>query len=632
MMTLHNNNTDFGFYFEEAGMSAVQGATSSSEEHFKEVGMAEALVREMGQNSLDARLPGSKQPVRMEFELRKLDVGEIPDFQTLQQHILAADDATRDIDEANDRLTVAGKAAQEPELYVLRIGDYGTTGLTGQEDDDSNDSPLIALTRSRGISAGKVGKGGSFGVGAATGALSSAIRTVLWTSLPFDSSQVVFAGQSQLATHTLNGVKRGPDGFYINRAVRPRFEYLRSPDPLGSFEPRTEPGTDTYILGYLDAENDSALHSIREAFIKNFFVAIDRGLLEVKGISGDSSWELNSKTIEDVIVGFDDVYPFYKALKNEPYVKQFEGLGEFKLYMEFDDSLPKKLDTLAMRAPLMRVTSYTHTSIRAKFAAVFICEDEPGNSRLRKLEPPAHDKWAGERATYGKQLIGKVKNFIKEALKSQLNDEVGEEIHLSEMERLLPAGFDMGPTSFSNQSGRPESQDDSALESSRIHGDTAPIVARTSKTPKYRVAMNKAAISGGDQEGMAGRLGGTGKQRNKGGNLPTESQAGDGTNKIPGENLSMRSWTESESGDILVVLRAATPISGSITLVALSDGGAPERDFNLPIRSVEAVSGANTQSLKTDGNTIEGIQIDETLSVTLRLKLSTNDRYRLGIL
>lgn len=631
-MTEHKTDPDFGFYFETAGMSAVQGATSSSEEHFKEVTMAEALAREMGQNSLDARLPNSEAPVRMEFELRKVDVREIPDYGTLREHILAADEATREIDVANDRLSVAGAAAKQEELYVLRIGDYGTTGLTGQEDDDTNDSPLVALTRSRGISAGKDGKGGSFGVGAATGALASAIRTVLWTTLPHDSPQVVFAGQSQLATHILDGIKRGPDGFFINRASRPHFEYLRSPDPVSSFPARTEPGTDTYILGYLDAEKDKALHSIRDAFIRNFFVAIDRGLLEVKGMSGDGCWELNSKTIGDVILGYEDVAPFYQALKNEPIVDYVDGLGNFQLFVEFDDRLSKKLDTIVMRSPLMRVTSYSHTSIRAKYAAVFICEDEPGNTRLRKLEPPAHDKWSDKRADGGKQLVAKVKNFIKEALKSQLDEEIGEEIHVSEMDRLLPAGLDVGQAKSSDINGRPETPEDGSAESSQVHGSSNPTAARIVKKAKYRVSIDQNAVGGGTEEGRSGRTGGSGKVSEKGGDVPTPSEKGDGSGKIPGDQLTMRSWTESDSGDILLVLRSEKPINGSITLVPLSDGGTPERDFKLPIEHVELENDSQRTQLEVQGNTIEGIRIGENLSLTLRLRLSTNERFRLGIL
>ena len=625
-------DTDFGFYFERAGLNAVQGPTSSAEEHFKEVGMAEALVREMGQNSLDAKNPGSDKPVRMEFELRRLKAGEIPGYNELRKHVIAADEATRHIDKSNDRLAIAAEAAKQNELYVLRIGDYGTTGLTGREDDDSSDSPLVALTRARGISAGKVGKGGSFGVGAATGALSSAVRTVLWMSLPHDSDEVVFAGQSQLATHELDGERRGPDGFFIDRSDLSRFRYLRSPDPLGSFGPRVEHGTDTYILGYLSADADPQLMEIRDAFIRNFFVAIDRGLLEVKGITPNSSWTLDEKSLADAVMSFPDIFPFYKALKNEPYTENIDGMGQLKLFMEFDDALPKKLDTKAMRAPLMTVTSFVHHSIRAKYAAIFLCEDEPGNTKLRKLEPPAHDKWVVNRGDGGTATVSKVKEFIKRGLKTQLKEEVGEEIKVAEMDKLLPAGLGATGSRALDISGRPEGVDDSTSESSSVHGSEDPTIAKISERKKVRIGTHKSAIGGGDEIGRAGRRGkGNGKKRSTGGNEPTGVESGDGAARLVDVNFQMRSWTESQTGDIIVKLRAEEAASGDITIAALSEGGAPE-SFTLPISSVYLEDSDRQTKLDFKGNTIKGVTINaDTLTATLRIRLSTSDRFRLGV-
>lgn len=628
-----SQDKNFGFYFEKAGLNAVQGPTSSAEEHFKEVGMAEALVREMGQNSLDAKLPGSNQPVRMEFELRRLNTGEIPGYAELRQHVIAADEATRDIDKANDRLAIAAEAARQSELYVLRIGDYGTTGLTGKEDDASSDSPLVALTRARGISAGKVGKGGSFGVGASTGALASAIRTVLWMSLPYDSDEVVFAGQSQLATHELDGVRRGPDGFFIDRSDLSRFRYLRSPDPLGSFGARVEKGTDTFILGYLAADADPHLMDIRDAFIRNFFVAIDRGLLEVKGITPDSSWTLDRHALADAVMSFPDIFPFYKALKNEPYTETVDGLGELKLFMEFDDALPKKLDTKAMRAPLMTVTSFVHHSIRAKYAAIFLCEDEPGNTKLRKLEPPAHDKWVANRAEGGAATVSKVKEFIKRGLKTQLKEEVGEEIKVADMEKLLPAGLGATGSRALDITGRPEGVGESTGESSSVHGSEDPAIAKISERKKVRIGTHRSAIGGGDEMGRAGRRGkGDGREKSKGGNEPTGVESGDGAARLVDVDFRMRSWTESHTGDIIIKLRSDEAAAGDITITALSEGGAPE-SFTLPISSVSLEGPDGPIELSFDGNTIKGVSIDaETLAATLRIRLSTTERFRLGVI
>ena len=96
-----NDSPNYGFYFNEAGLSTSQGATASAEEHFKDTTLEESLVREMAQNSLDAKVPNSEGPVRMEIELRWVHKSEIPDFEELKKHIEAAYESNKD--QENDR-------------------------------------------------------------------------------------------------------------------------------------------------------------------------------------------------------------------------------------------------------------------------------------------------------------------------------------------------------------------------------------------------------------------------------------------------------------------------------------------------------------------------------------------------
>ena len=93
----------------------------------------------------------------------------------------------------------------------------------------------------------------------------------------------------------------------------------------------------------------------------------------------------------------------------------------------------------------------------------------------------------------------------------------------------------------------------------------------------------------------------------------------------------MRSWTESQTGDIIVKLRAEEAASGDITIAALSEGGAPE-SFTLPISSVYLEDSDRQTKLDFKGNTIKGVTINaDTLTATLRIRLSTSDRFRLGV-
>src|SRR5947208_1419663 len=71
--------------------------------------------------------------------------------------------------QGHDRMLAARDFANRGAVTVLRISDYGTTGLRGSESVNDSRSPLSALTRGAGISANDGARGGSFGIGSAVG-------------------------------------------------------------------------------------------------------------------------------------------------------------------------------------------------------------------------------------------------------------------------------------------------------------------------------------------------------------------------------------------------------------------------------------------------------------------------------
>ena len=81
-------------------------------------------------------------------------------------------------------------AAHQPTVQVLRIGHYGTRGLTGSESREDPKSPLSTLTRGVGVSSNNGGRGGSFGIGSAVAMVGSAMRTVAYVSLPHDAAEI----------------------------------------------------------------------------------------------------------------------------------------------------------------------------------------------------------------------------------------------------------------------------------------------------------------------------------------------------------------------------------------------------------------------------------------------------------
>lgn len=625
----------FGFYFEEARRSRSQGAVASEEEHFEGSSAEKSVARELGQNSLDAIDLEGDGVVRMVFELCEMSTAAIPDIDSLRQHLVSVAEATKGT-KGHERMETAVGAAHRDTVMVLRVGDYGTKGLLGSEGVGDTKSPLVALTRGAGISANDGGRGGSFGIGSAVGPMSSELCTVLWTSLAKNKEDVVFAGYSRLATHKdSDGVLRQADGFYTRLSNTEDFDYLRNPKPIGPFAQRTEFGTDVYILGYRKAANDPALIHIRNAFVSDFFFAIHEGKLTVEGRTPEGGWTLDASTIREVAESLPDVRPFYRALHDpEPYVGEVSGLGELRLFVEVDDTLPRKLHTMTVRAPRMRIGELKHTSISAKYAAILDCSNDTANERLRMLEPPLHDKWDPGRAPDGNRICKSLQEFVRNGLLAKVRAQVGEEVKLDGLQRLLPSNLGPDASEYA-EAGQVAGGDGVVRESATVQGKPADELAVTN--PKKRSVTVKvvrpASNEGNDATEKGKDSGGSGTRKGGGTGLPGTGAVGDGRAKIRSGDITLRSWTDPKTGDLIVVVRSKTPVSGDLTLAPLVAGGEVEAAYNLPIRQVLRETHDGARVLLHDGNTIQGLELDsEALSARMRIELEEPHRFRIGVI
>ncbi|CAL8973987.1 hypothetical protein PROP_01307 [Propionicimonas sp. T2.31MG-18] len=621
----------FGFYFEKAGRGGEQGAIAPAEQFF-EGSLAEiSVAREFGQNSLDN--PLGDGPVTMQLELRRMAVDDIPGIDELRPHFEAAELATRG-ESGHERMRRALELSGEDQLWVLRVSDYGTTGLTGSESiTQSKKSPLVALTRGDGISANDGERGGSFGIGSAVGPMASDLCTVLYTSLASDKSEVVFAAHSRLASHNdASGVRRRADGYFTELSNEDDLQYLRGPGQIGPFAERTELGTDVFILGYRKAEDDSGLTNIRDAFVRNFMIAISRGKLIVQGRSPDGAWTLNADTLSSYLDA--ESAAFYRAMHDpEPYEREVPGLGMLKLFVEIDDGLPKKLNTITVRTPLMKIHTFRSTSIPVKYAAILDASNAAANEKLRKLEPPQHDQWDRGRSPEGPGIVAALQKFIREGLASKLTTQVGRTIEIKGLDRMLPAElWDRGPRPSGN-SGEPTAGD-GEHESATQHGK--PTDERTAELNHERkavaVTIRKPATAGEGEDIDKGRdRGGKGKERGGGQGLPGQGGESGGRSRIRARAVTLRSWTDDSTGDLIVAIRPREAVTGDLTLAALGPGGALIRDYELPIAAA-TMDGQEHQVIETEGNTLRDISLIPSESPTvIRLRLNGQHRYMLGV-
>jgi hypothetical protein len=625
-------NPEFGFYFEAAGRGAAQGAIAPAEQFFEGSLAEESLARETGQNSIDARAGGG--PVTMVYELASVAVDEMPGIEGLREHIGWVSDQSSGT-QGHDRMLKAKEMAGRDNVSVLRVGDYGTKGLAGSESIDQPHTPLSALTRGAGISANDGSRGGSFGIGSAVGPMASDLCTVLYTSLPIGASEVVFAGNARLASHRdESGTWRVGDGFFTDLALTDDFRYLRNPGAFGPFAQRTEPGTDVFVLAYRKAADDPTLEHIKNAFLRNFLLAIHRGDLIVKGIFEGGAWELNSQTLDHHVAGRPDVLAFHRAIKDpNPIQTVSERFGALSLYINVDDTLERTLHTITVRRPRMRIDTFRHTSIPAKYAAVLECADDKGNTLLRRLEPPQHHEWDPGRAPGGGAALKELKDFVREGLRSRVRQELGESVEVRGLERFLPASDLDGAPDARGEGGRPIDGDGTDIEASTVRGaEGSSRPAFNSGRKSVRVGVRTAADSDGDAQTEKGKdRGGSGTRNGTGGGLPGSGSPGEGAARIAAGDIRFRSWTDSSTKDLCLALTADQALSGDLELVALGPGGSAEDDYLLPIETAVMRTGTVESTLPVDGNVLSNVHLQAGVTAQVRIRLSSTHRYRLGV-
>ena len=193
-------------------------------EFFAEQDIADRLVREALQNSLDARLDGDLTgPVEVEFSIKREQslaasrAGQY--FQGLEPHLEASLDL-----HAPGRALLGQLGGQVPVPYLL-IEDFNTTGLIGDieqehnlQEVDGTPNDFYYFVRNVGRSGKRGVEGGSWGLGKWVFPDASRINTYFFYTKRSDDYRTMFMGQSVLKSHQIavNGEATShlPYGYY----------------------------------------------------------------------------------------------------------------------------------------------------------------------------------------------------------------------------------------------------------------------------------------------------------------------------------------------------------------------------------------------------------------------------------
>jgi hypothetical protein len=261
------------------------------DEFFKAQDLADALVREAIQNSLDARGRG-RSIVRVRF---RLAVGE---------QALSPETAAPYLHGLDPHLDVPPFAA----MPFLVVEDSGTRGLVGDpgEDPELDDhggerNDFYYFWRN----VGRSGKGeldrGRWGLGKAVFPVSSRIHTMFGLTRRADDHRLLLLGQSVVKTHVIEGRRFAPYGFFAHTGRDDFPQAVEEPDATARFIAdfgleRGDSGLSIVIP--FPREDDLRFDLIVASAIRQYFYPITRGDLVVTVGEEPRKVMISNRTIE----------------------------------------------------------------------------------------------------------------------------------------------------------------------------------------------------------------------------------------------------------------------------------------------------------------------------------------------
>ena len=388
-----------------------------------------SLVREIIQNSLDAKLEGYKGPVQVEFHLFNIKREKIPDINTLHNVIKKCIKSNKNEQDAQKFFLNADKILSNDEISILRISDNHTIGLEGSDTCEKGTS-WSRLVKENGSSNKGKNSGGSFGIGKSAAFACSDLRTVFYSSL--DSKGLVSNfGVAKLISFLddYNNWTTGT-GYYSEDN---KFKAIPELAEFDESYKRKDSGTDIYVLGM--HKNGNFEEEFIRAILLDFLVSIIYGKLEVilqgKRINSETLPKYMSKLNEYENTEIKDLINYYHLLTSpNPTIHKIslnsKIYGEkygFKdndcvLYLKEDDSYNRKV--LITRSAGMRILEQNRISGSIGFTGVMIINGAEMNESFKAMEVPSHDAWEPGRCRgqekYYAQLLKDFKKYIKQCV------------------------------------------------------------------------------------------------------------------------------------------------------------------------------------------------------------------------
>jgi len=246
---------------------------SHEEEFFKLENLSESLVREVIQNSLDARSE-SEERVKVSFKLGTVNRDSIENMLSgLITHLQSVGFCKN---HQNDLF------GDNNDINYLLIEDYGTTGLNGSfSRTEKESSNFYDFWWREGLSSKKGSKGGKWGLGKNTIHMASGIRTFFGLTIREDDKKEILMGKASLKPHKIDDVIYCESGYYCDGD----FDPIDDKNIIESFKKtfqlnRKDEAGLSLVIPFSDSELN--YKNIILSVLKHFFYPILQGNLIVE--------------------------------------------------------------------------------------------------------------------------------------------------------------------------------------------------------------------------------------------------------------------------------------------------------------------------------------------------------------
>ncbi|MDR1168518.1 MAG: hypothetical protein LBK53_06500 [Heliobacteriaceae bacterium] len=423
-----------------------QGYTNSGIETFRGAELIDNLAREICQNSLDAKDADSKEPVTVEFELLSVKKGDYPLFKEYAECIAGCKKYWENRSDKKVKLFIerAENVLSKEEIKVLRISDYNTTGLTGSDANQNEESVWRALVSADGVSAkNNDTAGGLYGIGKNAPFACSDISVVFYNTYAKDNKKA-FQGVARAATLYREDNKTATQGIGHYRSTE-KYKPVTADIECGFRDlfSRDKYGTDIIIVGCekLTEEKDWQ-DKLKLAIIRNFLLAILENKLVVKigdqTINNehlvtmiDSYKEAGSEAAAQTVRLFDTIVSSDGEAKTETVITD----NDLEIYLKQNPTYKREIANFRTTGMLVGINK---RRMMQNFTAVIVVRGEKLGEILRLTEPPKHNKWdykliedkakSKEAKKYIDDINEKVKKLIDENYKIDVEDTVDADV------------------------------------------------------------------------------------------------------------------------------------------------------------------------------------------------------------